>query len=283
MKMVRSNPDKTNIYVVPRPCLDYLSRQFFYLSTKSPIFSDVLQLSSNPYNFMTTLQPGIRWDSTKYELDDFDFNELTGMFSQLRGGCGSNFNSYFGLMKKFVMLTMTNYELDAQAKKFLSAELLPVHERFVYRMIQICDLPVKTRSLDDILSGKEDSRERLFLPHVSTLNAMAILYSLAYGWKAPDKKFGELVANSVHTLLRDRIDAALHVRKVPLTNEIGIHAKYQGTSTDEGGQSKSSDDILYASDFLKSFSNKSHFLGYESDKLLRFRCHANLYKRLKCY
>ncbi|VDN33592.1 unnamed protein product [Cylicostephanus goldi] len=114
---------------------------------------------------MTTLQPGIRWDPTKYELDDFDFNELTEMFAQLRAG-----------LKKFVMLTMTNYELDTQAKKFLSTELLSVHERFVYRMIQICDL----------------------------------------------------------TLLKDRIDAALHVRKVPLTNEIGIHAEYQSSSADAG-------------------------------------------------
>ncbi|CAJ0608701.1 unnamed protein product [Cylicocyclus nassatus] len=57
-------------------------------------------------------------------------------------------------------------------------------------------------------TSKIYSKEKLFIPHVSTLNAMAILYSLAYGWKAPDKKFGELVAN--FTLLRDCIDAALH-------------------------------------------------------------------------
>ncbi|CAJ0607816.1 unnamed protein product [Cylicocyclus nassatus] len=114
-------------------------------------------------------------------------------------------------------------------------------------------------SLDDILSAKQDSTEELILPHV-TFNVLAILYSLAYGWKARDRKFGELVANSVHTLLKDCIDAALH-----------------STSSNEMGQSTSSDDILYASDFLKLFLNNSHSLGYESGKLLR------LSKELRCH
>ncbi|RCN45985.1 hypothetical protein ANCCAN_08022 [Ancylostoma caninum] len=228
------------------------------------------------------LEPGTRWNPTKYEIDDYDFQELTEMFAELRAGCGPNFNTYFGFVRKFVMLSMTNYELDTHVKKFLSAEVVRVHEKFVYRLIQICDLPVKTRSLDDILNGKneDDSKDKYYLPHISTLNALAILYSLAQGWKSPDKKFGELLANAVHTMLRDRIDAALHVRSVPVTNEIGVHAKFQCSSTD-GEHSANAENVLTATDFLKSFSSKNHFLSAESDKLLKMRCHSNFYTKLK--
>ncbi|RCN38281.1 hypothetical protein ANCCAN_15798 [Ancylostoma caninum] len=243
------------------------------------------------------LEPGTRWNPTKYEIDDYDFQELTEMFAELRAGCGPNFNTYFGFVRKFVMLSMTNYELDTHVKKFLPAEVVRVHEKFVYRLIQICDLPVKTRSLDDILNGKDEdgSKDKYYLPHISTLNALAILYSLAQGWKSPDRKFGELLANAVHIMLRDRIDAALHVRSVPVTNEIGVHAKFQCSSTD-GEHSANMENVLTATDFLKSFSvrfhpivshlssfdlSKNHFLSADSDKLLKMRCHSNFYAKLK--
>ncbi|KAL6737250.1 hypothetical protein Aduo_010909 [Ancylostoma duodenale] len=213
-----------------------------------------------------TLQPGARWNPANYAQ--------AVVLTSIR--------SYFGFVRKFVMLSMTNYELDTHVKKFLPAEIVHVHEKFVYRLIQICDLPVKTRSLDDILNGKDEdnSKDRYYLPHVSTLNALAILYSLAQGWKSPDRKFGELLANAVHTMLRDRIDAALHVRSVPVTNEIGVHANFQCSSTN-GEYSAHAENVLTATDFLKSFSSKNHFLAAESDKLLRMRCHSNFYTKLK--
>ncbi|KHJ90785.1 hypothetical protein OESDEN_09360 [Oesophagostomum dentatum] len=216
-------------------------------------------------------KPGARWDPASYELNDFDFNELTEMFAEIRTGCGQNFSKYFGLLKSFVKLSITNCELDIHARKLLSDELMSVHERF----------PVKTRSLDDILGGGEtSSEEKQYLPHISTLNALVIIYSLGCGWNAPDRKIGEVLADAVHTMLKDRIDAALSVRNTPLTNEIGIHARYQPSSLDTG-QSTSTDLALTATDFLKSFSSKNHFLADESMRLLRLRSHANFYKRLK--
>ncbi|EYC15275.1 hypothetical protein Y032_0037g3427 [Ancylostoma ceylanicum] len=213
-----------------------------------------------------TLEPGARWNPANYA----------------QVVAPTSIRSYFGFLRKFVMLSMTNYELDTHIKKFLPAEVIHVHEKFVYRLIQICDLPVKTRSLDDILNGKyeDNSKDKYYLPHISTLNALAILFSLAHGWKSPDLKFGELLANAVHTMLRDRIDAALHVRSVPVTNEIGIHARFQCTSFD-GEHSSHADNVLTATDFLKSFSSKNHFLASESDTLLKTRCHLNFYTKLK--
>ncbi|KAK6751953.1 hypothetical protein RB195_003397 [Necator americanus] len=230
------------------------------------------------------MEPGARWNPAKYEIDDFDFQELTEMFSELRTGCGSNFNTYFALLRKFVMLSYTSCELDIQVRKFIPAELTSVHERFVYRIIQICDLPIKTRSLSDILNGslESSSKDKYILPHISSLNALAILCSLGYGWKAPDRRFGELIASAVHTMLLDRIDAALHVRNVPVVNEIGVRLDFQCPSANRE-QSGETGCVLTASDFLKSFSNKSHWLAAETTNLFKMRCHSNFYSKLKTF
>ncbi|ETN74458.1 hypothetical protein NECAME_12978 [Necator americanus] len=65
------------------------------------------------------------------------------------------------------------------------------------------------------------------IPQVSTVNALLLLRSLENGWAAPDSNTGQLLGDAIRTILADRIDAATHVRKVPVVNDIGVHEHFE--------------------------------------------------------
>ncbi|XGW18130.1 hypothetical protein V3C99_002610 [Haemonchus contortus] len=221
-----------------------------------------------------------RWDPTIYKPSVF-YGNLAELFAKLRQGLGSQLNRYLALLKLFSKQSLSTYELSKAVEKLLSSELLTIHDEFVGLLSESCQLSTVSRSVEEIFNGRKsrDSRKG-YIPHISTINALLILRSLENGWAAPDPSAGQLLGDAVKTMLADRIDAAVHVRKKPILDGIGLRSGFQPVY-DNSIERKHSIHHITAADLYESFSDNGHFLGAETPNLLRMKCHSNFYEKLK--
>ncbi|VDO24172.1 unnamed protein product [Haemonchus placei] len=201
-----------------------------------------------------------RWDPTIYKPAEF-YGNLAELFAKLRQGLGSQLNRYLALLKLFSKQSLSTYELSKAVEKLLSSELLTIHDEFVGVLSESCQL-------------------KGYVPHISTINALLILRSLENGWAAPDPSAGQLLGDAVKTMLADRIDAAVHVRKKPILDGIGFRSGFQPVY-DNSIERKHSIHHITTADLYESFSDNGHFLGAETPNLLRMKCHSNFYEKLK--
>nr|CDJ93416.1 protein phosphatase 2C, putative [Haemonchus contortus] len=221
-----------------------------------------------------------RWDPTIYKPSEF-YGNLAELFAKLRQGLGSQLNRYLVLLKLFSKQSLSTYELSKAVEKLLSSELLSIHDEFVGLLSESCQLSTVLRSVEEIFNGRKsrDSRKG-YIPHISTINALLILRSLENGWAAPDPSAGQLLGDAVKTMLADRIDAAVHVRKKPILDGIGFRSGFQPVY-DNSIERKHSIHHITTADLYESFSDNGHFLGAETPNLLRMKCHSNFYEKLK--
>ncbi|KAJ1370837.1 hypothetical protein KIN20_032651 [Parelaphostrongylus tenuis] len=246
---------------------------------------------------MTRASQESRWDPTKYDPIQV-YGELAELFSKLRSDLGPDIQKYLLLVKRYVKQSLSVYELEKKVTKLLKAESMSSHDTFIQKLSESCHLVPFSRSLDDILDGNMGGNEsqKGYMPHISTINALLMLRSLENGWAAPDASAGQLIGEAVKTMISDRIDAALHVRRSPSKNQIGFrssfnpsrYSAYELLDSDAKMCSEISEARLgnafhevTLADLFSSFSVESHFLGAETHKLLQLKCHSNFYEKLK--
>ncbi|KAK5972691.1 hypothetical protein GCK32_002478 [Trichostrongylus colubriformis] len=200
---------------------------------------------------------------------------------QIEQGLGPQLNRYLALLRHWAKQSLSTYELSVAVEKLLSKDLRAVHDEFVAVLAEACQLSTLSRSVEDVLSGKKGRElKKGYVPHISSINALLVLRSLENGWAAPDSTSGQIIGEAVKTMLADRIDAAVHMRRNPTLNGIGFRSDFEPLSNNSIEQKRSIHQIT-ASDLLESFANKSHFLGAETPNLLRMKCHSNFYEKLK--
>ncbi|VDL73743.1 unnamed protein product [Nippostrongylus brasiliensis] len=195
-----------------------------------------------------------RFDQNAYNPAEF-YSVLVELFAKLRRELGEpQLDQYVRQLQRYVKQLLSAYELSKEV--------------------------TVVRSVEDILAGNTRSEtKKSYVPHVSTINALLILRSLENGWAAPDAQAGLRLGDAVKTMLADRIEAAVQARKTPMSNSNGFREDSQ--SRYNGLQRKYSLRRITSTDLFESFHNSGHFLGGETEKLLRLKCHSDFYQKLR--
>ncbi|KAL6726433.1 hypothetical protein Aduo_008401 [Ancylostoma duodenale] len=215
--------------------------------------------------------------SVTYNPSQF-YSELADLYAKIEEYLGLDSKEYLLLVKEFVKRTSSAHHLRKNVQQVISSELMCVHDRFIQVLSECCQLNAASRF--GCRTPATNPKQSEYLPHVSTVNALLVLRSLENGWAAPDPNTGQLLGEAIKTMLADRIDAAAHARKSPFGGEVAARFNFEHSPKNRKHVHGSLHDITTA-DFFASFSSREHFLGAETNNLLRMKCHANFYERVK--
>ncbi|KAK6058420.1 hypothetical protein COOONC_04012, partial [Cooperia oncophora] len=195
---------------------------------------------------------------------------------------------YLSLLRQFSKHSLSTYELSVAVEKLLPRDLQVIHGEFVQILSESCQLSTVSRSVEDILMGKKSRELKTMLAdridaavHVRknpSLNGIGfrsdfqplfsngierkhslhqittadLFESFTNGWAAPDSTAGQIIGEAVKTMLADRIDAAVHVRKNPSLNGIGFRSDFQPLFSN-GIERKHSLHQITTADLFESF------------------------------